>query len=197
MTLSAGARDIAAWPRRRFGITLAVTIVFTVVAAGVSGLPPFGAAPGTGWRYPLLVLLAAAIGLYGAAAVHPPVGAEMTLCDLRWPVLAAAGTVYAGQGAEPSLGLVALLGIAALTLMVWALVQRLDQERAALQDGTGEVCVTCRPLFASTARRDATGKASAVGAEASPGRSVAESAPGCCAAGGHPEPELMSEEEAH
>lgn len=148
MTLAQGARAVAAWPRPRFAVGAAVAVVFLIALAAVTALPPFGAAPDAGWRYPLLALLAAGMGLYGATAVRSPIGAEMTLCDLRWPVLATIGAGYAGRDAALSPALVALFGLAAVTLMVWAVVQRLERERAALQNGDSDVCLTCRPLFA-------------------------------------------------
>lgn len=147
MTLAQGARAVAAWPRHRLAVGAAVAVVFLMALAALTGLPPFGAAPDAGWRYPLLALLAAEMGLYGATAVRSPIGAEMTFCDLRWPMLATLGVGYAGREAALSSALTAVFGLAAVTLMVWAVVQRLERERAALQNGDGEVCPTCRPLF--------------------------------------------------
>lgn len=155
MTLAQGARDVAAWPRRRLALGVAITIVLVLALAALSGLPPFGAALGAGWRYPLLALLAAGMGLYGATGVRSPIGAEMTLCDLRWPAVATIGVAYAGRDATFSPALVALFGLAAVTLMFWAVVQRLERERAAVRDGDSEVCLTCRPLFAQRPGRGA------------------------------------------
>lgn len=147
MNLVEGVRVIRRWPRRRFGVGLAVAVVFVAALAGLSGLAPFGDTVGAGWRYPMLLLLGALIGLYGATAVQAPIGAEMTLCDLRWPALAAIGTVYAGRDATLSTGIAVLFPVAAVTVMLWAVLQRLEREHEALRSGDGEVCVTCRPLF--------------------------------------------------
>jgi hypothetical protein len=151
MSLSEGLREITAWPRARWGIGIAVAVGFILALAGLSGLAPFGPTVG-GWHYPLVVLLAALLGLYGASAVQAPVGAEMTLCDLRWPTLAIMATAYAAREATLSVGLAVLFDVAALTLMVWAVVQRLERERQALHSGDGEVCLTCRPLFVPRSR---------------------------------------------
>lgn len=151
MTPAAGLREIGEWPRRRFGVGVAAAAVSVLALASLTGLPPLGSAGGAGWRYPLVLLLAALIGLYTATAVRAPVGAEMTLCDLRWPVLAAIAMLYAGRDATMSAGLGALFDIAAVTLMAWAVMQRLEQERR-VNSGDGEACLTCRPLFAPRSR---------------------------------------------
>jgi hypothetical protein len=153
MTVSAGLREIAAWPRSRFCIGLAVAVVFITALAALSGLMPFGTTAGAGWRYPLLLLLGGLLALYGATAAQAPIGAEMTLCDLRWPALATIATVYAGRDSALTTGLAVLFDVAAVTLMVWAVVHRLEQERQALSSGDGEVCLTCRPLFNARSRR--------------------------------------------
>ena len=153
MTVLAGLREITAWPRSRFGIGLAVAVVFIAALAALSGLTPFGTTAGAGWRYPLVVLLAGLLGLYGATAARTPIGAEMTLCDLRWPTLGTISTGYAGRDATLTPSLAVLFDVAAVTVMVWAVVQRLEQERQALSSGDGEVCLTCRPLFTPRSRR--------------------------------------------
>lgn len=165
MSLSEGLCEIAAWPRSRFGIGLAVAVGFILALAALSGLAPFGSTAGGGWRYPLLVLLGTLLGLYGGTALHAPIGAEMTLCDLRWPTLAAVATAYAGRDAALSVGVAALFDIAALTLMVWAVVQRLERERQALGSGDSEVCLTCRPLFVPRSRGSGAGAVSAPAGE--------------------------------
>lgn len=156
MTPAAGLREIGEWPRRRFGVGVGAAAVSVLALASVTGLSPFGSAGGAGWRYPLVLLLAALIGLYSATAVRAPVGAEMTLCDLRWPVFAAIAMLYADRDTTMSAGLGALFDIAAATLMAWAVGQRLEQERRALSGADGEVCLTCRPLFAPRSRGGAS-----------------------------------------
>lgn len=146
------ARELAAWPRRRRVVGIVVAAAALLVVAALSGLPPFGAASGAAWRYPLLVVLAAVLGLYAATAVEAPVDAPMTLCDLRWPGLALIGTVYAGRAATVPPALGALFEVGAVALMVWALRERLELEREALR-GEGAACVSCRPLLSGRPSR--------------------------------------------
>ena len=153
MSPSEGLRQMSTWPRSRSGIGFTMAIASTVALAALSGLAPFGTTTGTGWRYPLVVLLGTLLGLYGATAAAAPIGAEMTFCDLRWPTLATIATTYAGRDATLTTGLAVLFDVAAVTLMAWAVVQRLEQEQQALS-GDGEACLTCRPLFTARSPRD-------------------------------------------
>ncbi|MBW4043187.1 MAG: hypothetical protein HIU86_13885 [Acidobacteria bacterium] len=153
MRVSEGLRDIRAWPRARLGIGLVVAIAFILALAAVSGLAPFGTTAGAGWRSPLLVLVGTSVGLYAASAVRAPIGAEMTLCDLRWPGLATIATASAGRDATLATGFAVLFDVAALALMVWAVAHRLEEERRALGGGDGAACLTCRPVFLPRSRR--------------------------------------------
>ena len=156
------------WPARRRLIVAAVAgmvLVGLALAAGtvafVDGSLVF---PGTGWADAVTVVGAGLIGLVVASYVDAPIGADATLCDLRWPALGLISLYLSTdlRTAVPLLepGIRPVVSVAASALLVWALLARLNSEYKATRsqrrsgapgdiDGTedGEVCTTCRPLF--------------------------------------------------
>lgn len=117
------------------------------------------------WGYAVVALVSGLLGLLIAAYVSAPIGAEATLCDLRWPAFGVAGVLLATSPLTgPSLlpGIVEarsgavggisqpVLGLAAIALLCWALLERLKRERDTITPTSaseGVACSTCRPLL--------------------------------------------------
>ena len=149
--------DLRAWTPRRWLIASAVAAgVFMVLALGFA--PIAGGAGSVSWGTVSVAALGASlIGLIVASYIGTPVGADATLCDARWPALGLLALYLATEirsldpvvigAARP------VLIAAALTLLVWALRERLASERRATtrressESAEGEVCTTCTPLF--------------------------------------------------
>ena len=163
--------ELRRWPRNRWYLSalVAATVLLGLgVTNGLIGVPadvgvdPL-ASPPAWWWYPFAIMGAGLVGLILATYRGAPIGAEATFCELRWPVLGIAGVAFAGLPSS-SIGLVALtpsalgvvtrlaLGLAALALLVWALLQRLAREQEAIvpdrERGVdpGSACSTCRPI---------------------------------------------------
>ena len=100
---------------------------------------------------------ASLIGLIVASYVGTPIGADATLCDTRWPALGLIALYLTTEvrSLDPIVSGAArpVLAAAALTLLIWALRERLVSERRATtrressESAEGEVCTTCTPLF--------------------------------------------------
>ncbi|MEB0200913.1 hypothetical protein QN354_03970 [Cryobacterium sp. 5I3] len=161
-------RELRSWPTRRR------LIIVTVAAMALTGLTLASGTvaivggslvfPGPWWADAVTVGGACLIGLVVASYVDAPIGADATLCDLRWPALGLISLYLSTdlRTAVPLLepGIRPVVGVAAIALLVWALLARLNSEYKATRsqhrsgtsggiDGTedGEVCTTCRPLF--------------------------------------------------
>lgn len=180
-SLTSGTRDTLAdlrgWSTRRWLIVAVVASALSGVMAVASGMwaaAPVGnlsTAP-SWWTYAIagagVVLSALTVATY----IGAPLGAEATFCDLRWPILGLVGIALAidapGQmspltelfdsSTVMAISARPILGVLALALLAWALMQRLILERsvtaAAVSSNThdgnaGETCTTCRPLFPS------------------------------------------------
>jgi hypothetical protein len=162
--------SLRAWSLRRRILAAGVAIAAFVVTGLASD---FLSISGTGislqepwWAYPAAAAGAGLAGLIVASYIETAIGADATLCDTRWPVLGLVAIYFATdlRSAEPLLtGLTRpAVAVAALSLLTWALLERLRSERRAVKalaidpNGTadGESCTTCRPLFP---RHSATG----------------------------------------
>ncbi len=168
MTILATYNELRTWPAKRRMIAAGVAVALTVLLVAASGTVEFVggsiAFPGTWWGYLVVVVGAALVGLVVASYFDAPIGAEATMCDLRWPVL---GTIalYLSTDLRTAVPLLdgfvrPVAAVAAIALLAWALLERLTSERSALADrsrdgmadGDGEVCTTCRPLFPTAPR---------------------------------------------
>ncbi|WP_104082492.1 hypothetical protein [Cryobacterium sp. Y11] len=149
--------DLRVWPARRWMIVAFVAAAaFTALATGYAPLVG-GAGNALWWTVAATALGASVIGLIVASYIGTPIGAGATLCDTRWPVLGliALYLTTEARSLDPVVSVAArpILAAAALTLVIWALRERLASERRAStrsessQSTEGEVCTTCTPLF--------------------------------------------------
>ncbi|TFD07798.1 MULTISPECIES: hypothetical protein [unclassified Cryobacterium] len=109
------------------------------------------------WTVAATALGASLIGLIVASYVETPIGADVTLCDTRWPALGLIALYLTTEvrSLDPIVSGAArpALAAAALALLIWALRERLVSERRATtrressESTEGEVCTTCMPLF--------------------------------------------------
>lgn len=152
--------ELRRWPAVRW----ATASVGAVLSAGLlvlaSALPLAGADAATLWSLAAVAAGSALIGLIVASYLRTPIGADATLCDLRWPVIGLLALHAATdlRSAEPILvGAVRpVVAIATIALLLWALRERLESERRVTDadaEASGEVCTTCRPLFTRTSAR--------------------------------------------
>lgn len=161
--------DLRAWSRRRWLVAAAVALAAVGGLILAAAMIPSTAGPAAPW-WAFLAVGGGGIllGLLVAGYLDAPIGAEATLCDLRWPVLGLVGLYLAGDARAlvPTLSAEVrpAVALAALAVLVWALAGRMRGERralaadrrreAALSAGSaddaasdGETCTTCRPLF--------------------------------------------------
>lgn len=158
-------RELRHWPARRWliaaGIAAAASTVL-IAAGGLAGSAD-AAAAAAWWALPAALVGSALAALVIASYIDTPIGADATLCDTRWPALGLIGLYLATElrSLEPVLtGAVRpVVALAAITLLVWALRARLVKENHATaapgadsEAQPGEVCTSCRPLFARSAR---------------------------------------------
>ena len=167
-------RELRSWSVRRRLIVAAVAGMVGVGLAFAAGTVAIVGDslvfPGLWWADAVTVVGAALIGLVVASYVDAPIGADATLCDLRWPALGLISLYLSTdlRTAVPLLeaGIRPIVSVAAIVLLAWALLARLQSEYQATRsqlrssasgdmDGTveGEVCTTCRPLFPRTGGR--------------------------------------------
>lgn len=156
MSVSTVFADLRLWTTRRWMISAGVAAAAYVGLAIASGtIASIGGSltfPGPLWAYALMAVGAGLAGMVVASYFAAPIGAEATMCDLRWPVLGLVAIVLSTdlRTAVPMLtGAVRpVVALAAIALLAWALLERLGAEHRAVADtGDGEVCTTCRPLF--------------------------------------------------
>ena len=149
--------DVRVWPARRWGIVVAVAAgAFIALATGYAPIAG-GAGDALWWTVAATALGASLIGLIVASYIGTPIGADATLCDTRWPALGliALYLTTEARSLDPVVSGAArpVLAVAALTLLIWALRERLASERRATtrsessESAEGEVCTTCTPLF--------------------------------------------------
>lgn len=147
--------DLALWSGRRWLVATAVAGVsvggLLLAASMLSGAPAL-AAPW--WAFLAVAAGGILLGLLAAGYLEAPIGAEATVCDLRWPVLGLVGLYLASDAAAlvPTLSAEVrpAVAVAALAVLAWALAERMRGERRALaadHADDGETCSTCRPLF--------------------------------------------------
>ncbi|QYF73012.1 hypothetical protein [Cryobacterium sp. PAMC25264] len=169
--------ELNRWSVRRWSVVVAVAVF---VAGGLLfAASMVSRAPGVGAPWWACVAVAGGsilLGLIVASAVDAPIGAEATVCDLRWPVLGLLGLYLARDAGALAPTLSAEmrpgLALAALAVLGWGLAERMRAERRALAahrrrdavlpgggeavavgasgpDGPtdGDTCTTCRPLF--------------------------------------------------
>lgn len=164
--------DLRLWSRRRWLVATAVAVSASVglilAASMVAGAPGPGA---PWWAFVGVAGGGILLGLIVASYLEAPIGAEATVCDLRWPVLGLLGLYLASDARAlvPTLSAEVrpVVALAAVAVLVWALAERMRGERQALaadrrreavlqgdadarQDvpsTDGETCSTCRPLF--------------------------------------------------
>lgn len=149
--------DLQTWSTRRWMITAAVAAAaFIAFATGYA--PRADDADGAlWWTVAATALGASLIGLIVASYIGTPLGADATLCDTRWPALGLIALYLTTEvrSLDPIVSGTArpALAAAALTLLIWALRERLVSERRATtrressESAEGEVCTTCTPLF--------------------------------------------------
>ncbi|KFF59461.1 hypothetical protein JF66_11070 [Cryobacterium sp. MLB-32] len=156
MTVSNILAELRRWTRRRWAIAAAVAAVVGVGLALASGAVAVvdGAlgVPGSPWALALTAVGAGMVGLVVASYFATPIGAEATMCDLRWPVLGVIAILLSTdlRADVPMLtGIVRpVVALAAIALLAWAARERLEAERRAVDEtGDGDVCTTCRPLL--------------------------------------------------
>ncbi|WP_334173679.1 hypothetical protein [Sinomonas sp.] len=155
-------RVLLGWAPRRWAAAGATAAAVALLLASTSA--PLDAGPA--WAAMAVSILAvgsAAVGILAGSYVGAPAGAQPTVCDIRWPLLATLGLSLATTSAPGTL-LVQLfaglpqaaiqwavqpgLGALALAVSAAALHRRLGIERDALtRPGAGPSCSTCRPLF--------------------------------------------------
>lgn len=165
--------ELRQWPRIRWFVAVTVAGMGGAGLGITSGLLHADAvssgstlttSPGW-WAYAVVAVGSGLLGLLVATYVSAPIGAEATLCDLRWPAFGVAGVLLAaspltgasllprivGAGSGPVGGISQpVLGLAAMTLLCWALVERLKRERDAINPTSPRedaACSTCRPLL--------------------------------------------------
>ena len=149
--------DLRVWPARRWLIVAAVAVgAFITLATGYASIAG-GAGDAPWWTVAATALGASLIGLIVASYIGTPIGADATLCDARWPALGLIALYLTTEvrSLDPVVSGAArpVLAAAALTLLFWALRERLTSERRATtrseSSGSteGEVCTTCTPLF--------------------------------------------------
>ncbi|TFD54445.1 hypothetical protein E3T55_03135 [Cryobacterium frigoriphilum] len=165
--------DRGSWSGRRWLLAAGIAVVAVVALIAAGGLIgpadalPGGSAVAPWWALPVVVVGSALAALVVASYVGTPIGADATLCDTRWPALGLTGLYLATElrSLEPVLGASTdgpvrpVVALAAIGLLVWALRARLMTEHRAtaalaadVDAQPGEVCTTCRPLFARTTR---------------------------------------------
>ncbi|WP_206750320.1 hypothetical protein [Cryobacterium sp. TMS1-13-1] len=149
--------DLQTWSTRRWIITAAAAAA--AFMAFVTGYAPRAddADGALWWTVAATALGASLIGLIVASYVGPPIGADATLCDTRWPALGLIALYLTTEvrSLDPIVSGAArpALAAAALALLIWALRERLVSERRATtrressESAEGEVCTTCTPLF--------------------------------------------------
>ncbi len=149
--------DLRTWTPRRWLIATAVAVVVLIVLS-IGYVPSAGGAGIALWGTVAVTALGASlIGLIVASYIGAPIGADATLCDTRWPALGLIALYLTTEirSLDPVVSGAArpVLAAAALTLLFWALRERLASERRATtrneSSGSteGEVCATCTPLF--------------------------------------------------
>ena len=164
--------DLSLWSRRRWLVATAVAVSVSVglvlAASMVSSTPGLGA---PWWAFAAVAGGGILLGLIVAGYLEAPIGAEATVCDLRWPVLGLLGLYLASDARAlvPTLSAEVrpVVALASVAVLVWALAERMRGERHALAAGRqrdavlhgdadagqdalsidGETCSTCRPLF--------------------------------------------------
>jgi hypothetical protein len=136
-------------------IVAAVAVgAFITLATGYASIAG-GAGDALWWTVAATALGASLIGLIVASYIGTPIGAEATLCDARWPALGLIALYLTTEvrSLDPVVSGAArpVLATAALTLLIWALRERLASERRATtrneSSTEGEACTTCTPLF--------------------------------------------------
>ena len=149
--------DLRTWTPRRWLIVAAVAVgAFFTLATGYAARAG-GADGALWWTVAVTALGASLIGLIVSSYIGTPIGADATLCDTRWPALGliALYLTTEARSLDPVVSGAArpVLAAAALTLLIWALRERLASERRATtrressESTDGEVCTTCTPLF--------------------------------------------------
>ena len=149
--------DLRVWPARRWMIVAAVAAgAFIALATGYAPSAG-GAVDALWWAVTATALGASLIGLIVASYIGTPIGADATLCDARWPALGLIALYLTTEvrSLDPVVSGAArpALAAAALTLLIWALHERLASERRVTtrressESTDGEVCTTCTPLF--------------------------------------------------
>ena len=163
-SLGCGWRQLCNWQWSRAS---AAGISAAAAAAVVVSMNGMTAETGAAWWNIVIVAAGSLLaGLVVGSYVGAPIGAEATVCDTRWPVLGLTGLVIATSAGQGSLAAHLFTGAApavlagviqpafallALTLLGWALRERLELERNVVASSTsgdsGAMCTTCRPLF--------------------------------------------------
>ena len=152
--------ELGRWPAIRWAAALAAASLSAVLLVFASALPLARADAASLWSLAAVAAGSALIGLVVASFLRTPIGADATLCDLRWPSLGLLALHLSTdlRSAEPLLSEAArpAVAVAAICLLIWALRERLARERRATglavagAEASGEACTTCRPLFPRT-----------------------------------------------
>ncbi|WP_256041452.1 hypothetical protein [Cryobacterium sp. SO1] len=132
--------DLRLWSRRRRLVATAVAVSASggliLAASMVSSAPGLGA---PWWAFVGVAGGGILLGLIVAGYLEAPIGAEATVCDLRWPLLGLLGLYLASDARAlvPTLSAEArpVLALASVAVLVWALAERMRGERHALAAG--------------------------------------------------------------
>ena len=132
--------DLRLWSRRRWLVAAAVTLAaiggLMLAASMVSRAPGLGA---PWWAFVAVAVGGILLGLIVAGYLEAPIGAEATVCDLRWPVLGLLGLYLASDASAlvPTLTAEVRPAVAAVAVAVlgWGLAERMRGERQALAAG--------------------------------------------------------------
>ena len=144
---------LRSWSRSRVAATVVAAGLAAVFLMAANGMI---AGTGTGWTgYALVGAGSILVGFLAGSYVNAPIGAAVTLCDLRWPALGLFGAVWASSTREALPAAQTAVGILSLAVMAWALHGRLELERKVTLGHSGspdadvdvDVCTDCRPLF--------------------------------------------------
>lgn len=162
--------QVRRWQPSRVAVAAVAATAAAAVVVAANGMMTETAA--TWWSFVVLAAGSLLTGLVAGSYIGAPIGAEATLCDLRWPVLGLTGLVVATSTGQGSLAAHLFTGAApavlagviqpafavlSVALLRWALRERLELERktASPPDGdSGDVCTTCRPLFPTRPRSE-------------------------------------------
>jgi hypothetical protein len=132
--------DLRLWSPRRWLLATAVALTSIGGLILTAAMLPGVATPGAPWwTFAAVAAGGILLGLIVAGYIETPIGAEATMCDLRWPVLGLLGLYVASDATAlvPTLSAEVrpVLALAAVAVLGWGLAERMRGERHALAAG--------------------------------------------------------------